>query len=85
MRRETEISLCVSFGLLREEEYRALKEAGVERVHNNLETSRCYFPQVCTTHTFEDKLTAIRAAQAAGPDGVQRGDCGDGGDPGGPD
>lgn len=32
---------------------------GVERVHNNLETSRCYFPQVCTTHTFEDKLTAI--------------------------
>lgn len=85
VRRETEISLCVSFGLLREEEYRALKEAGVERVHNNLETSRCYFPQVCTTHTFEDKLTAIRAAQAAGPDGVQRGDCGDGGDPGGPD
>ena len=66
VRRETEISLCVSFGLLREEEYRALKEAGVERVHNNLETSRCYFPQVCTTHTFEDKLTAIRAAQAAG-------------------
>ena len=50
VRRETEISLCVSFGLLREEEYRALKEAGVERVHNN----------------FEDKLTAIRAAQAAG-------------------
>ena len=43
-----------------------MKEAGVERVHNNLETSRCYFPQVCTTHTFEDKLTAIRAAQAAG-------------------
>ena len=66
VRRETEISLCVSFGLLREEEYRALKEAGVERVHNNLETSRRYFPQVCTTHTFEDKLTAIRAAQAAG-------------------
>ena len=84
VRRETEISLCVSFGLLREEEYRALKEAGVERVHNNLETSRCYFPQVCTTHTFEDKLTAIRAAQAAGLT-VCSGGIVDGGDPGGPD
>ena len=37
----------------------------MERVYNNLETSRRYFPQVCTTNTFEDKLTAIRAAQAA--------------------
>ena len=66
IRRETGISVCVSFGLLNEEQYRKLKEAGVSRVHNNLETSRRNFPNVCTTHTFEEKICAIRAAQAAG-------------------
>lgn len=63
---EVGISVCVSFGLLDEVQFRKLKEAGVDRVHNNLEASRRYFPQVCTTHTFEDKVRAIRAAQAAG-------------------
>lgn len=60
------ISICVSFGLLNEEQFRKLKEAGVTRVHNNLETSRRNFPNICTTHTFDDKIQAIRAAQAAG-------------------
>lgn len=66
IRREVGISVCVSFGLLDEDQYRRLKEAGVTRVHNNLETSRRNFPNICTTHTFEDKIKAIRAAQAAG-------------------
>lgn len=66
IRSETGISVCISFGLLNEEQYRKLKEAGVTRVHNNLETSRRNFPNVCTTHTFADKIRAIRAAQAAG-------------------
>ena len=35
-------------------------------MHNNLETSRKNFPHVCTTHTFDDKVEAIRAAQRAG-------------------
>lgn len=63
---ETGISVCISFGLLNEAQYRKLKEAGVTRVHNNLETSRRNFPNICTTHTFGDKVNAIRAAQAAG-------------------
>ena len=66
IRREVYISVCVSFGLLDEAQYRRLKAAGVTRVHNNLETSRRYFPQVCTTHTYEDKIQAIKAAKAAG-------------------
>ncbi len=60
------ISVCVSVGLLSEEQFRCLKEAGVSRAHNNLETSRRNFPNVCTTHTFDDKLRAIRAAKSAG-------------------
>lgn len=63
---EVGISVCVSFGLLNEAQFRKLKEAGVVRVHNNLETSRNHFSNICTTHTFEDKIKAIRAAQAAG-------------------
>lgn len=43
-----------------------MKEAGVERCHANLETSRRYFPQMCTTHTYEDKVTNIQRARAAG-------------------
>ena len=66
IRAETHISVCVSVGLLDEAQYRRLKEAGAERAHNNLETSRRNFPNICTTHTFDDKIAAIRAAQAAG-------------------
>lgn len=60
------ISVCVSVGLLDEKNFRKLKAAGVDRVHNNLESSRRFFPEVCTTHTFDDKLNAINAAKAAG-------------------
>lgn len=65
---ETRLSVCVSFGLLKEEQFRKLKEAGTTRVHNNLETSQRYFPQICSTHTFEEKRRAIHAARAAGLD-----------------
>lgn len=66
IRKEVGILVCVSFGLLDERQFRKLKEAGVTRVHNNLETSRRNFANVCTTHTFDDKVQAIHAAQAAG-------------------
>ncbi len=60
------ISLCVSFGLLDENAFRKLKESGVSRVHCNIETSRRYFPYICTTHSFDDKIATIKAAQSAG-------------------
>lgn len=66
IRKKVGISVCVSFGLLNEEQFKKLREAGVTRVHNNLETSRRNFPNICTTHSFDDKVEAIRAAQAAG-------------------
>lgn len=66
IRQETTLSVCVSFGLLTESQFRRLKEAGVSRVHNNLETSEKHFPNICTTHTFADKVSAIQAAQRAG-------------------
>ena len=66
IKEEVGISVCVSMGLLNEQQFRKLKEAGATRVHNNLETSQKNFPNICTTHTFEDKVEAVRAAQAAG-------------------
>jgi biotin synthase len=66
IRSECEIHVCASMGLLTQEQYARLHAAGVDRIHNNLETSPNFFPSVCTTHTTEDKKAAIRAAQAAG-------------------
>ncbi|MEG1315425.1 MAG: biotin synthase BioB [Anaerovoracaceae bacterium] len=66
IRTKVDISLCGSFGLLTKTQYQKLKKAGLTRVHNNLETSRRNFPNICTTHTFDDKIKAIKAAQKAG-------------------
>lgn len=66
IKQKTPVSVCVSFGLLLEENFRKMKEAGVVRVHNNLETSRRYFKEVCTTHSYDDKIETLKAAQRAG-------------------
>lgn len=64
--RTTDLGLCVSIGLATQKQYAMLKEAGVTRIHNNLETSRSYFPEICSTHTYEDKLDVIETAKASG-------------------
>ncbi len=66
IRRETGIQVCVSFGLLKEEQFRKLKEAGASRVHCNLESSERFFPEVCTTHTYAEKIETLKAAKQAG-------------------
>lgn len=60
------IKLCASHGLLDQKALTKLKEAGVKRYHNNLETSRSFFPQICTTHTYDEKLETIKVAQEIG-------------------
>lgn len=60
------ISLCASLGLLNLEQFNKLKEIGVTRYHNNLETSRNYFKNICTTHTYAQKIQVIKDAKAAG-------------------
>lgn len=66
IKKETNIQVCVSFGLLNEEQFRRIKEAGASRVHCNLESSARYFPEVCTTHTYEQKIETLKAAKRAG-------------------
>ncbi|MFA9377637.1 MAG: biotin synthase BioB [Lachnotalea sp.] len=66
MHDECDVDLCASHGLLDEETFRLLKESGVSMYHTNIETSRRNFPNICTTHTFDDKIKCIKAAQSVG-------------------
>ena len=66
LREETGLGLCASFGFQSVEDFRRLKEAGVTRYHANLETSRRNFPNICTTHSYQDKIDNIRRAKQAG-------------------
>ena len=61
-----DIKVCISGGIISEESFEKLKEAGITRIHNNLETSRNFFPEICTTHTYDQKIDTIKAAQEAG-------------------
>ncbi len=57
---------CASLGMLRKSELSILKSAGLDRYHHNLETSKEFFPYVCTTHSFADKLKTMDAVKSAG-------------------
>ena len=66
LREETGLGLCASLGFQSVEDFRRLMEAGVTRYHANLETSRRNFPNICTTHSYQDKIDNIRRAKQAG-------------------
>jgi biotin synthase len=61
-----ELKICACLGLLTQEQTHRLAEAGVDRVNHNLNTSANYHPQICTTHTFSDRVATIKNVQAAG-------------------
>ena len=66
LQEETQLSLCASMGFLTPEKAVKLKEMGVVRYHCNLETSRSFFPKVCTSHTWDEKVATIKIAREAG-------------------
>jgi biotin synthase len=63
---ETGISPSCSLGIMDETMAIRLRDAGMETYHHNLETSRSFFPQICTTHDYEDDVATIRAAKNVG-------------------
>lgn len=57
---------CASIGILNEEQVIALKETGLRRFHHNINTCKSYYPSVCTTHTYEDRLKTIELVKDNG-------------------
>ncbi len=68
IRKETSLSICISLGILTTESARELKNAGATRIHHNLETSENFFKNICTTHTYAEKIRTIQIAGDAGLD-----------------
>ncbi len=60
------IEVCVSAGIMDEGSTRLLKEAGLDRLNHNLNTSATRYGKICTTHSFADRLSTLKAARSAG-------------------
>ncbi|MFQ5665783.1 MAG: biotin synthase BioB [Candidatus Binatia bacterium] len=61
-----DLELCVSLGLMDERAARTLKAAGVGWVNHNLNTSGRFHPEICTTHTYDDRVSTVRSVRRAG-------------------
>ncbi|MBS1235022.1 MAG: bioB [Nitrospirae bacterium] len=64
--RELGLLPCATLGLLAKKDIQKLRAAGLERYHNNLETSERFFSEICTTHTYQDKIETIREVKSSG-------------------
>lgn len=66
IKEKSDIHTCASMGLLKKPELELLKDAGVGHYHCNIETAPSYFPNLCSTHTVEEKIETIKAAKETG-------------------
>ena len=60
------IKSCASIGILNDEQAKKLAEAGLVRFHHNINTCKSYHPQICTTHTYEDRLNTTKLVKKYG-------------------
>ena len=60
------IEVCLSVGLLEEEHARILADAGLDRLNHNLNTSESHYGEICSTHTYEDRVRTLVAAKKCG-------------------
>ena len=61
-----QLELCLSIGLMNREQADELKSAGAGWINHNLNTSRRFYPEICTTHTYDDRIETIENVRAAG-------------------
>jgi biotin synthase len=66
LKKEADTHICCSIGFLSPAQARELKDAGVNRINHNLNTSRNYYPQICTTHSYDDRVANIKMLQDLG-------------------
>jgi biotin synthase len=63
---EAGLSPCATLGTLTRDQLSYLKDAGLQRYHHNIETSRDYFPRICTSHRFDERLEVLQNASSLG-------------------
>jgi biotin synthase len=66
VRQDTGLNVAISAGILTREQSMELARAGVHRYNHNLETARSFFPHICTTHTYDDRLLTCQLVKEAG-------------------
>jgi biotin synthase len=66
IKEELPLKVAVSLGILNEEHMPLLLDAGVDKINHNLETSRRYFPQICTTHIFDERWETCQRVKRYG-------------------
>lgn len=66
IKQEANLEICTSLGFLTEEAARSLKQAGVDRYNHNLNTSERFYPQICTTHSYQERIRTLHNARQAG-------------------
>jgi biotin synthase len=60
------LKICACLGLLTAEQAERLKACGVDRVNHNLNTSATHYADICTTHTYQDRVATLKHVRAAG-------------------
>lgn len=60
------IKSCASIGILNEEQAKQLADVGLVRFHHNINTCKSYHPEICTTHTYEDRINTVKLVQKYG-------------------
>lgn len=66
LKKETNTPICCSIGFLTQKQAKILKKAGVDRINHNLNTSRNFYPNICSTHTYQQRLSNIKMLQEIG-------------------
>jgi biotin synthase len=63
---EIGLHICCCLGLLKPHQAQRLAAAGVDRINHNLNTSRAFYDQICTTHTYDDRMETLRIVRESG-------------------
>ena len=66
IREETSLETCASLGLMKKEDLQRLRNAGMMHYHHNIETSRSYFPNIVSSHTFDEEAETLKVAKEMG-------------------
>ncbi len=66
IKQQYKLNVCACLGLLTPEQAQRLKACGVDKVNHNLNTSERFYPEICTTHTWQDRVDTLKAVRSAG-------------------